>query len=107
VAEQLFIYLILLIVFFFIALVKARENPFVFLTRPIFFLQSASVGLGGMIESFAYSYGAASLIIAAKRSAAIFWSLLSGRQYFREKNIIFKILITMLLVLGLVFLSLS
>ena len=107
VAEQLFMYLILLVTFFFIALVKVKENPFIFLTKPIFLLQSLSVGLGGMIESFAYNYGAASLIIAAKRSSAIFWSLLSGKQYFKEKNIVFKILITILLVLGLVFLSLN
>jgi hypothetical protein len=107
VAEQLISHAILLIAFFFIAFIRAKENPFVFLTKPIFLLQSASVGLGGMVESFAYNYGAASLIIAAKRSAAIFWSLLAGKQYFQEKNIVFKILITILLVLGLIFLSLN
>lgn len=107
VAEQLLMYIILLTAFFFISIVKAKENPFIFLVKPVFLLQSFSVGLGGMVESFAFNYGAASLIIAAKRSAAIFWSLLSGKKYFKEKNVIFKVLITILLALGLVFLSLN
>jgi len=105
VVEQLLMYVILLIAFFFIALVGAKENPFIFLTRPVFLLQSFSVGLGGMIESFAFNYGAASLIIAAKRSASIFWTLLSGKHCFNEKNIVFKIIITVLLIIGLIFLA--
>ena len=106
-AEQLFIYLILLATFFLFAFFRAEGNPCIFLTKPTFILQSFSVGFGGLIESFAYNYGAASLIVAAKRSAAIFWSLLSGRQYFGEKNIIFKISVSFVLVVGLVFLAMN
>ena len=107
VAEQMSIHLILLISSFFLATFRGKENVFIFLTKPIFLLQSVPVGLGGVITSFAYNYGAASVITAAKRSGAIFWSLLSGRQYFHEKNIVFKILIMILLVIGLVFLVMN
>lgn len=106
-AEQFFIYLILLFCFSFLAVFKAKENPFVFLTKPVFLLQSASVGLGGVIESFGYNYGAASVITAAKRSSAIFWSLLSGRVYFKEKSILLKSVILVLIVGGLILLSLA
>lgn len=106
-AEQLVLHIILLFFFMIFALFKAKENPFTFLKNPIFFLQSFSVGVGGVIESFAYNYGAASIMTAAKRSAALFWSLLAGRVYFRESNLFLKGIIFFLLVLGLVFLSLS
>jgi len=106
-AEQLFINLILLICFLSLALVKAKENPFVFLTKPIFFLQSAAIGLGGVMESFAYNYGVASIITAAKRSIAIFWSILSGRTYFREKHIVIKFFVFFVLLAGLFLISLN
>jgi len=105
VAEQLLISLILLISFLSFSLIKAKENPFIFLTKPIFFLQSISVGVGGVIESFGYNFGAASIMTAAKRSSAIFWSILSGKAYFKEKNILFKFLVFSLLLIGLIFLS--
>lgn len=106
-AEQLFINLILLLFFIVLAIIGARENPLTFLKKPIFFLQSFSVGMGGVIESFGYNYGAASIMTAAKRSSAIFWSLLSGKVYFKEKNAILKFVIFILLLIGLALLSLS
>lgn len=105
VAEQLLIGLISLMSFLYLALVKAKENPFIFLTKPVFFIQSAATGLGGVIESFGYSYGAASIMTAAKRASAIFWSMLSGRMYFKERKLIFKIFIFLVLLFGLVLLS--
>lgn len=105
-AEQFFIYLILLFCFSLLAVFRAKENPFVFLTKPVFFLQSASTGIGGVIESFSYNFGAASVITAAKRSSAIFWSFLSGRMYFKEKNFLLKFFILLLVVAGLILLSL-
>lgn len=105
VAEQLFMNLILLAFFSSLALIRAKENPFSFLTKPVFCWQSAAMGLGGVVESFAYNFGAASIMTAAKRSSAIFWSLLSGKAYFREKNFAFKIFIFSLLLAGLILLS--
>ncbi len=104
-AEQLFLNLILLAFFTFFALFKAKENPFMFLKKPVFFLQSFSIGIGGVIVSFGYNYGAASIMTAAKRSSAIFWSLLSGKFYFKESKVILKFLIFVLLLIGLVLLS--
>ncbi|NTW26967.1 MAG: hypothetical protein HGA36_01445 [Candidatus Moranbacteria bacterium] len=106
-AEQLFISLILLIFFAIFSIVRAKENPFIFLTKPVFFYQSFSVGIGGVIESFGYNYGAASIMTAAKRSSALFWSVLSGKVYFKEDNIKLKIIVMNLLVLGLVLLALN
>lgn len=106
-AEQLIINLILLTFFILLSFLKAHENPFSFLKQPIFFLQSFSIGIGGVIESFGYNYGAASMITAAKRASAIFWSLLFGKVYFKETHIILKSIIFILLLLGLILLSLS
>lgn len=105
VAEQLLINLILLVSFSYLALVKAKENPFKFLTKPVFFFQSAANGLGGVIESYAYGYGAASIIAAAKRASAIFWSIMSGKMYFKEKKITFKLIIFLILLLCLIMLA--
>jgi len=105
--EQLLINAILLTVFLLLAIFKAKENPLVFLEKPIFLLQSAAIGIGGVIESFGYNYGAASIMTAAKRSSAIFWSLLAGKVYFKEKHITFKFAIFILLLGGLVLLALN
>jgi len=104
-AEQLLITLILLTFFMVLSLFKARENPFVFLKQPVFFLQSFSVGIGEVIGSFGYNYGAASIMTAAKRSTAILWSLLSGKIYFNESELILKFAIFISLLSGLVLLS--
>ena len=106
-AEQLLINAILLTVFLLLAIFKAKENPLVFLEKPIFLLQSAAIGIGGVIESFGYNYGAASIMTAAKRSSAIFWSLLAGKVYFKEKHIIFKFAIFILLLGGFILLALN
>jgi len=107
VAEQLIMTLILLLFSIFFAFVKAKENPFKFLKKPIFFFQSLSTGLGGIIVSFSYNYGAASIITAAKRGCSILWALLSGKIYFKEKNIILKIAIFILLLTGLALLTIN
>ncbi len=107
VAEQLSIVLILLAFFALVSIFKNKENPFIFLSKPIFFLQSFSVGLGGVIESFGYSYGIASIATAVKRSSALLWSLLTGKIYFKEKNISLKFAIMFLLIIGLVLMSLG
>jgi len=105
-AEQLIIYLILLLFAFLISIIKAKENPLVMLFKKrIFFLQSLTTGVGGVAESFAFNYGAASIIMAAKRSSAIFWSIVSGKKYFKEKYLLTKILIFGLLLIGLVLLA--
>ncbi|OGY51191.1 MAG: hypothetical protein A2951_00780 [Candidatus Buchananbacteria bacterium RIFCSPLOWO2_01_FULL_56_15] len=106
-AEQLLIYFVLLVCFFILATFRAKENLFVFLTKPIFLLQSASTGFGGVIESFGFNFGAASVMVAAKRSSAIFWSLIAGKTFFREKHMVFKFLVFFVLLIGLVLLAIN
>lgn len=105
-AEQGIIYAILIIYFFIVAHYVAKENPLRFLKKPIFFTQSITQGIGGVIESFAYSFGPASIILAAKRSSAILWSTLSGNFYFKEKHILFKLFLFVFLTAGIILLVL-
>lgn len=103
-AEQTFIIAILLFYLFFCAKFFAKENPLRFFKKPIFFLQSASNGAGNVVLSFAYLFAPASIIVAAKRSFTIVWSLLSGSIYFHEKHIVLKVLAMAFLILGLILL---
>lgn len=104
-AEQVLMCSMLVIFFLILTIIKTKENPFIFLTKPVFFLQSAAMGLGGAVISFGYAFSAASVMTAASRSTAIFWSILSGRAYFKERHIVFKILIFALILIGLILLA--
>lgn len=105
VAEQSIIYSFLLIYFFSSAYWKAGENPLVFLKKPLFFIQSSSNGFGGILQSFAYSFAPASVIITAERSSAVLWSVLSGNIYFKEGGFLVKIAALVFLVAGIVLLT--
>lgn len=63
-------------------------------------------GLAFLAESFAYSFAPASIIMAAKRSSATTWSMLSGQFVFSEKNFLFKITVFVALVAGILLLVL-
>ncbi|HRY82377.1 MAG TPA: hypothetical protein P5232_01565 [Candidatus Moranbacteria bacterium] len=104
-AEQLFIKIILLVFFFIFAKIMSKENPLRFLTKPIFFIQSASIGFGGIFTSYAYGFAPASIIMTGERSLSVFWSLITGKIYFKEKNIILKFGIFILLFVGLFLLT--
>lgn len=106
IAEQLLISLIILTCFLTFSLIK-KENPLTFLTKPIFFLQSLTTGLGSVLESFAYNFSVPSIIMSAKRSSSIFWSILSGKKFFREKHTLFKFFIFFIMLLGLILLALN
>lgn len=103
-AEQFMMELILIVYLFLCAIFLAKENPIRFLKKPIFFLQSASNGAGGVLLSFAYLFAPASVIVAAKRSFTIIGSLLSGSIYFHEKYIFLKFIAMAFLILGVVLL---
>jgi hypothetical protein len=104
VGEQLVMHALLLVYLFVFAYFFAKENPFRFLRERPFFAQSVLQGVGGVLESFAFSFWPASLIIAAKRSSAVFWSMLSGGLVFREKHLLLKVGIFLLLGVGIVLL---
>jgi drug/metabolite transporter (DMT)-like permease len=102
-AEQIILMVILLVFFFVMALTKAKENPLVFLTRPIFFLQAAMSGLSS-IGSFAFLFAPPSVVIATLRGSAVLFSTLSGDFYFREKKPLLKLLLALGIIAGLLFL---
>ncbi len=104
--EQGIVHIVLLIYFFIMAMTAAKENPLRFLRQPIFFGQSAVAGIGTVLVSFAYLFGAASVITAAKRAAGILWAMFSGNVYFKEKHFLIKLLSLVLMIIGLVFLAL-
>jgi len=90
-----------LIAYFSIAVMKRGENPIKLMAKPIFFSQSFSDGLAIAFGSFAYNFAPASVIMAAGRSTSVFFSILSGNLYFREKRILMKLVIFMMLAVGI------
>lgn len=105
-AEQVIAHSVLFSYFFLTALRLAKENPFVFLKKRIFFTQSFANGISGVLGSFAFAFAPASVIVAAKRSSAILWNISSGYLYFQEKNLITKIVYLILLTAGIILLVL-
>lgn len=103
-AEQFLILLILMICFFFSSLKAEKRNPFKLIFRRPFALQSLASGTASVIGSFAYVFDSASIIATAERSAAILWSVSAGRFYFHEKNLVFKVMISVLLIAGIILL---
>ncbi|MBI3335726.1 MAG: hypothetical protein HY001_04475 [Candidatus Portnoybacteria bacterium] len=104
-AEQGILSLILMFCFFLSAVYIAKENPFLFLAKSTFLFQAGAQGAAGVIESFAYVFAPASIIIAAKRSFAMIWSIVSGNFYFHELHIAIKITAVLFLVGGIVLLT--
>jgi hypothetical protein len=105
-AEQMIVYLVLMAYFYLTARIIGRENPFRFLTKPIFFGQASANGVASLLCSFAYKFAPASIVLAAVRSAAVGWTVVSGRVYFKEKHFLLKSLVLIMLIAGIVMLVL-
>jgi len=106
-AEQSIIMSILMLYFFLCAFIICRENPFAFLRRRIFVVQTTSSGLSEALSSFAYSFAPAAVITTGLRATAILFAMLSGKLYFHEKGFLLKVGLFCLIVLGLIFLALG
>ncbi|OHA20404.1 MAG: hypothetical protein A2849_01345 [Candidatus Taylorbacteria bacterium RIFCSPHIGHO2_01_FULL_51_15] len=102
-AEESIVIAVLLVYFFCMALFVAKENPILLLKRPTVLAQSVSAGFANVLMSFAYLYGAASIITTAKRGLGVFFSILSGNFYFKERGIFIKIIALLAIVVGLIF----
>jgi len=100
-AEQFMINIFMIAYFFRAAMKFNSENPMKFMIKPIFFGQSFTDGLGTVLSSFAYSLAPASVIMAGGRSTSVFFSILSGSHYFKEKNVLMKLVIFMMLAVGI------
>lgn len=102
--EQFFITYILLIYFSSRIVIKDRVNPLRFLVHYPFSVQSMVRGIAGVCAGFAYQFAPASIITSVDRSGGIFWSIISGGVFFKERHIIIKFLVLMFLVTGIVLL---
>lgn len=103
-AEQTIIYLVLLAFLISMALFKAKENPFAFLKQKIYSFQTLINVIPSFANSYAYAFAPASVILSAYRSSAVFWSVVSGKVYFKEKHFLIKLLYLVLLTSGIILL---
>ena len=99
--EQVLVKLVLLIYFFVLAVVVARENPFTFLRKRAFLAQASASGFASSFASYAYVFAPASVITAALRATAVLFSVVSGKFYFKEKHILIKVLAVCGVLVGL------
>ena len=99
--EQITVYTVVL-VFYYIQAKLAGNNPLALLVKRASGLQSLSNGFGLAIESFAYAYAPASVIVAIKRSFAIFWAVIFGQRFFHERRTHHKLVAGAVLALGLI-----
>lgn len=103
--EQIIVFCALLLYFFFMARYVGKERPIAMLFRLPLFSQSCAQAVSGILDSFAYTFAAASVIVAAKRSSAVLWSIVSGRTYFKEKNLLMKLVLFIILAIGIALLT--
>jgi hypothetical protein len=89
--EQITMSAIMIVYLFLTSYFTTKKNPFRHLKRPRVLTQSLAVGLASVLISFSFLFGASSVIMAAKRTMAVLWSILSGHFFFQEKKFIFKI----------------
>src|SRR3989344_6356998 len=105
VAEQLLMGAIIIAYFLGVLVLVQRRNPWQFLKNPVYLGQSFSSAASHVLDSYAYVFAPASVILAAKRGAAVLWATISGNVYFRETHLLFKLAIAIMLTGGIVLLA--
>lgn len=105
--EQLPIHLGLLIYFWILARYQAKANLWQAIRQPSALSQTLAQGIGGVIESFAYQFAPASVIVGAKRAAAVLWSTVAGRLMFKEENFRQKLGWVIILTLAILLLAIG
>lgn len=103
-AEQSIVGLALLAYFFLMARVTCGENPFTFLRKKVFASQTIASGFAHVAVSVAYAFAPASIILAALRSSAVLFAILTGRFYFRERHFLLRASMFIIVLCGLVLL---
>ncbi len=103
--EQGIVTVVLLLYFILLAVFVAKENPFSFLARPVFVLQSASMGLASISGAYALLFAPASVITAALRAFSVLFSVISGRFYFHERQFALKATLFVLVAIGIALLT--
>lgn len=104
-AEQTIAHLFFLVFFIGLAFLKAKENPFGFLKQKIYFFQTLINAVPAFLNSYAYTFAPASIILSAYRSSAVFWSVVSGKIYFKEEHLLIKAICLILLIGGIIMLA--
>ncbi|KKR91642.1 MAG: hypothetical protein UU95_C0004G0010 [Parcubacteria group bacterium GW2011_GWC2_42_12] len=104
-AEQTIMHIVILIFLLPMAFFKAKENPFSFFKQKIFCFQSLINVIPSFLNSYAYAFAPASVILSAYRSSAVLWSVVSGKIYFHEKHLLIKAVCLILLVGGIILLA--
>ncbi|MDO8621632.1 MAG: hypothetical protein Q7R80_00155 [bacterium] len=105
VAEQLIMHVVLVAYFAIVAVISTHEHPFRLLLRRATLLQSGTMGIGSVIDSFAVLFAPISIVLAAKRSSSVLWAVFAGRLTFHEGRLALKIAAVVLLASGLVLLA--
>lgn len=100
-AEQFVITSAIVIYFFIASKLKSKPINFGLLIKPKTGVQAISSGLETMLVSFAFYFAPTSIITVLKRTIAMFWSIIFGRRYFKEKGLFVKILSGALIAVGL------
>lgn len=104
-AEQIIIYLFLIPYLWLMAFFKAKENPFSFFRQKIYCYLSLANLAPALLISYAYAFAPASIILSAYRSSSVFWSMISGKAYFKEVHFLIKAVCLILLVVGIILLA--
>lgn len=102
-----FLTMSVLLVFFYVMSRSSKDHILSLIKRPIIALQSGSVGIATILESFAYVFAPASIILAATRSSSVVFTVLSGGVYFHEKHLSVKIVSLIAFVVGIVLLAMG
>lgn len=103
--EQGIIQIILLVYFAVMVWRTKGQNPLRLLLKPLFFFQSFSQAIGGVLGSFGYYFVPASVAASIERPTSVFFSLLAGNRYFHEKKLAQKFIAFLLLLIGFAFLA--
>lgn len=103
--EQFAMYTVLMIYLIISAWKLHRERPWQLLKKPIFAAQSATYGAGIVLDSFAYTFAAASIITVMKRALSVLWSVLAGHFVFKEQSLLVKLLCFAIAAFGIILLT--
>lgn len=104
-ADQILIYAVLIIYFFFAARFFGKENPLRALKNKLLLGQGVFNGIAGLFSSFAIAFGNPGIAMTAERSSAVLAGIVSGRNYFQEKKFGAKLIACAVLVIGLALLA--
>lgn len=102
--EQIVMHLIMLCSLYASARYLGHEQPLALLRKKLVAVQSLSEGAGAVLVSFAFVLAPASLVLAARRSLGVLWTIVAGSLYFHEGHLAVKIVSLLGVAVGIVLL---